>query len=257
MVGWRRGRPGRLPGRQPGAPGRGGARGAGRLLRAARRAVAAARRAAPAWAALSPAERSAAVAGAARGRGRAVESEGLAALLTREHGKVLWEAVFDAGDGRGDGRGLRPAGRRGRCPVGCRARTARSTEVAPGAPRRGGRPAAVQLAGGGDGQQGPPGAADRQHRGGQGPAHLPRRRAGHGRGHGRRQLPPGVLNVVNGPGPALGAGAGGPSRRRHGLVHRRGADRSGGDGRRRGRRTQAGGARAGRATTRPSWLPTS
>ena len=59
------------------------------------RAVAAARRAAPAWAALSPADRSAAVAGAARAAAAAVESEGLAALLTREHGKVLWEAVFD------------------------------------------------------------------------------------------------------------------------------------------------------------------
>ena len=59
------------------------------------RAVAAARRAAPGWAALSPDDRAAAVSAAAGGAGAAVEAGGLAALLTREHGKVLWEAMFD------------------------------------------------------------------------------------------------------------------------------------------------------------------
>lgn len=60
-------------------------------------AVAAARRAQPQWAALGVEERTALVRKAAAAAGAAVESEGLAALLTREHGKVLWEATFDAG----------------------------------------------------------------------------------------------------------------------------------------------------------------
>ncbi|HEY7947471.1 MAG TPA: aldehyde dehydrogenase family protein [Acidimicrobiales bacterium] len=61
------------------------------------RAVAAARRAAPAWAALSPAERAELVGKAAAAAGAVVASSDLARLLTREHGKVLWEAQFDAG----------------------------------------------------------------------------------------------------------------------------------------------------------------
>jgi acyl-CoA reductase-like NAD-dependent aldehyde dehydrogenase len=61
------------------------------------RAVAAARRAAPAWAAKSPAERAELVAKASAAAGAVVGSSDLARLLTREHGKVLWEAQFDAG----------------------------------------------------------------------------------------------------------------------------------------------------------------
>jgi acyl-CoA reductase-like NAD-dependent aldehyde dehydrogenase len=61
------------------------------------RAVAAARRAAPAWAALSHDERAALVGAAAASAGAAVAASDLASLLTREHGKVLWEAQFDAG----------------------------------------------------------------------------------------------------------------------------------------------------------------
>jgi acyl-CoA reductase-like NAD-dependent aldehyde dehydrogenase len=61
------------------------------------RAVAAARRAAPAWAALSHEERAEMVGKAAAAAGAVVASSDLARLLTREHGKVLWEAQFDAG----------------------------------------------------------------------------------------------------------------------------------------------------------------
>jgi len=61
------------------------------------RAVAAARRAAPGWAALSHAERAELVGKAAAAAGAVVGASDLARLLTREHGKVLWEAQFDAG----------------------------------------------------------------------------------------------------------------------------------------------------------------
>ena len=60
-------------------------------------AVAAAVRAKGAWGAMDPAERAELVAKAAAAAGAAVEAHDLAALLTREHGKVLWEAQFDAG----------------------------------------------------------------------------------------------------------------------------------------------------------------
>ena len=60
-------------------------------------AVAAARRAAPAWAALSHSERAEMVGKAAAAAGAVVGASDLARLLTREHGKVLWEAQFDAG----------------------------------------------------------------------------------------------------------------------------------------------------------------
>ena len=61
------------------------------------RAVAAARAAFPAWAAMAPEERAELVAKAAAAAGAAVEAQDLATLLTREHGKVLWEAQFDSG----------------------------------------------------------------------------------------------------------------------------------------------------------------
>lgn len=60
-------------------------------------AVRAARRAAPAWAALSHGERAELVGKAAAAAAAVVGSSDLARLLTREHGKVLWEAQFDAG----------------------------------------------------------------------------------------------------------------------------------------------------------------
>ncbi len=59
-------------------------------------AVAAARTAQPAWAALDPESRAASVCAAAVAAGAAVTDGDLATLLTREHGKVLWEAQFDA-----------------------------------------------------------------------------------------------------------------------------------------------------------------
>lgn len=60
-------------------------------------AVSAARRAQPAWAALDREERFDLVRKAAAAAGAAVTAHDLAQLLTREHGKVLWEAQFDAG----------------------------------------------------------------------------------------------------------------------------------------------------------------
>jgi acyl-CoA reductase-like NAD-dependent aldehyde dehydrogenase len=60
-------------------------------------AVAAALRAQPAWAALPRAERAAVVCRASADAGSVVDTAGLATLLTREHGKVLWESQFDAG----------------------------------------------------------------------------------------------------------------------------------------------------------------
>ena len=61
------------------------------------RALSAARRAAPAWAARSHEERAEAVGKAAAAAAAVVEESDLPRLLTREHGKVLWEAAFDAG----------------------------------------------------------------------------------------------------------------------------------------------------------------
>jgi len=61
------------------------------------RAVAAARRAFSAWASIDRDERAAVVEQAAKAGEAAVGAEGLDRLLTREHGKVLWEAMFDAG----------------------------------------------------------------------------------------------------------------------------------------------------------------
>jgi acyl-CoA reductase-like NAD-dependent aldehyde dehydrogenase len=60
-------------------------------------AVAAARSALRPWSALSPGERAEQVCKAAEIAAAAAESSDLARLLTREHGKVLWEAQFDSG----------------------------------------------------------------------------------------------------------------------------------------------------------------
>jgi len=61
------------------------------------RAVDAARRAKASWAALDFAERAEFVCKAAAAAGETVTTSDLATLLTREHGKVHWEAQFDAG----------------------------------------------------------------------------------------------------------------------------------------------------------------
>ncbi len=60
-------------------------------------AVAAARRAFPSWAATDPAARAERVVAAGQAAAAAVERDALARLLTREHGKVLFEAMFDSG----------------------------------------------------------------------------------------------------------------------------------------------------------------
>ena len=60
-------------------------------------AVSAARRARGPWARLAPEERAAAVRRAAAAAAAAVTASDLASLLTREHGKALWESHFDAG----------------------------------------------------------------------------------------------------------------------------------------------------------------
>jgi acyl-CoA reductase-like NAD-dependent aldehyde dehydrogenase len=59
-------------------------------------AVDAARRAFPSWSGLAMGERASLVVAAAKAGMAAVESDDLARLLTREHGKVYWEAIFDA-----------------------------------------------------------------------------------------------------------------------------------------------------------------
>lgn len=60
-------------------------------------ALAAARRALPGWAGLDPEERIDLVRKASAAAGAVVGRDDLPRLLTREHGKVLWEAQFDAG----------------------------------------------------------------------------------------------------------------------------------------------------------------
>jgi acyl-CoA reductase-like NAD-dependent aldehyde dehydrogenase len=60
-------------------------------------AVQAARRSFGGWAARDPEDRAALVIAAANAGMAAVERDDLARLLTREHGKVYWEAQFDAG----------------------------------------------------------------------------------------------------------------------------------------------------------------
>ena len=112
-----------------------------------------------------------------------IDLEATSDLLTREHGKVRVESLFDLATTGRHGRGSRPAGRLS--PSGPGRSAARSSNGRP--PRGGGRHPAVQLAGRGDGQQGHPRPADRQHRGGQVPAHLPGGRADPGRRH--RLLP--------------------------------------------------------------------
>jgi acyl-CoA reductase-like NAD-dependent aldehyde dehydrogenase len=60
------------------------------------RAVEAARRAFPSWSARDADDRAALAIAAAEAGVAAVEANDLARFLTREHGKVYWEAVFDA-----------------------------------------------------------------------------------------------------------------------------------------------------------------
>ena len=71
-------------------------------------AVQAARRALNEWSTLSMGDRATAVIAAAAAGVAAVEAGDLARLLTREHGKVYWEAQFDAGTMSGMASGFAP-----------------------------------------------------------------------------------------------------------------------------------------------------
>jgi acyl-CoA reductase-like NAD-dependent aldehyde dehydrogenase len=71
-------------------------------------AVVAARRSFRGWAARTMDDRAAVVIAAASAGVAAVEQHDLARLLTREHGKVYWEAVFDAGTMAGMASGFAP-----------------------------------------------------------------------------------------------------------------------------------------------------
>jgi acyl-CoA reductase-like NAD-dependent aldehyde dehydrogenase len=71
-------------------------------------AVAAARRSFPDWSARGSDDRAALVVAAAAAGAAAVADGDLARLLTREHGKVYWEAAFDAGTLAGMAAGFAP-----------------------------------------------------------------------------------------------------------------------------------------------------
>ena len=205
-------------------------------------AVAAARAAQGPWAQLATKERAALVIVAAESAGRAVEADGLASLLTREHGKVLWEAMFDAGTLGAMAGAFAPVAESANAACATSSGTKR-TEV-----RRMPHgvvaallpfnwPVAVM------GDKVAPALFDRQHGRREVPTHVSgggaALRGGDGgvaaaRGAQRGERPP----------RGVGGRAGGPSGGGHGLVHRRCGDGAGRDGGR-GRLDQAGGPRAG------------
>ena len=195
------------------------------------RAVAAARAAFPAWSAMAPEERAEVVAKAAAAAGAAVEALDLA---TPPHPRARQGAVGGAvrlGHHRRHGGRLRAARRRGPGRADHdRRRRARGTRGAR-ALRRGGRPAAVQLAGVGVRQQGAARPPRRQHGGGQSSAHVPGSGAGRGRRHGRGP-PPRSPERHQRARLRAGRDARVASRRGHGVVHRRRAHGPGRDGRR-------------------------
>lgn len=80
-------------------------------------AIAAARRAQPLWASLDFEERAAQVERASNAVVTTVKEEELDHLLTREHGKVLWEAAFDAGTLGGMAAAFKPLARRALRPI--------------------------------------------------------------------------------------------------------------------------------------------
>ena len=181
------------------------------------RAVAAARGAQPDWAAQPMEERAARVIAAAEA--------GVAARRGERSGPAAHPRARED-TSRGDLRhchhgwhGGRLRARRGRRADGAGAQRWRDPGRM-GAPRRGGRDPALQLARLGHGQQDPPGAVRGRHGRRQGAADVPRRRAvGRGR-HGRGAA---ARRAERGERPERRAGRrpGRPSRGRHGLVHRR------------------------------------
>ena len=248
---------GNLPRDQPGAARRGGVRrplgvaGAARPGRGRGPAPPF-----PSWAAMAPEERAELVAqGGRRPPAPPSRPQDLATLLTREHGKVLWEAQFDSGTIGGMAGAFAPlVGRGPGEPVADRRRRPPDQRGAR-ALRRGGRRAAVQLAGVGARQQGAAGPARRQHRGGEGAAHLPRGGAGRGRRAGRRAAA-GRGERRQRPRARARRDARVAPRRGHGVVHRRRPHRPGRDGRPHRARC-APWCSSSVATTRPSWPPTS
>ena len=141
------------------------------------RAVESARHAQSRWAALPRAERAALIFRATQSAAALVDSAGLAALLTREHGKVLWESQFDAGTIGGMGAAFSPL-----VDEALAERTwidgQRVNRVVRRTPRGGGHHPPLQLAPVSAGQQGVAGAAGREHRGGQDATHMSRRGPG-------------------------------------------------------------------------------
>ena len=158
--------------------------------------MAAARRSQPAWASLAMDDRAARSWPPREAGVAAVEDLALARLLTREHGKTHLEAIFDTATMAGMASAFAPLVAEALAPRDLGGGVDRASS---GCPTAWSRDPALQLARLGHGQQGAPRAAGRRHRRGQGAAHVP----------GTvllvaaamaAALPPGVLNVVNGPG---------------------------------------------------------
>ena len=162
--------------------------------------------------------------------------------LTREHGKMRVEALFDLATTGGMLEALAPL-------------MAEALEPAPGRPlhrasrgargRRGGP--ALQLAGCRDGEQDPARPAGRQHGRGEDPAHLSGSGPPIGRRHRHRPAPRGA-QLPERPEPGVRRRRRGPSRARHGVVHRRGRSRTVGSGR---LRSPSAAGRAGARGERP------
>ena len=195
------------------------------------RAVAAARRSQPAWAALAMEERAALVMAAAEAGVAARRGQRPGPLLTREHGKIYFEAALRRRHHGRHGRRLRPAGGRR---AGARGAERRRHHASSGSPTAWwppilpfNWPVSVMA------NKILPGPARRRHRGRQGAAHLPGHGAPGGGRDGRRAARRRPQRGER-PGRRARRGAGRPPRHRHGLVHRRCRHRSGRHGRRGG-----------------------
>ena len=194
---------GHLPGDQPRPPGRGRPRRPVDLAGAARPGRGRGAPVAAAWAGAGASRNGPRLVVAAAEAGvAAVEAGDLARLLTREHGKIYWEAVFDAGTMGGMAVAFAPLVADALAP----------RELSGGATRVEWVPHGVvaailpvQLAGLGDGQQDPSRAARRRHRRRQGAADLSGHGAPRGGGHGRARCRPACSTWSTALTPALGA----------------------------------------------------
>ena len=181
------------------------------------RAVAGARRAQPAWAALDQEERAAQVVAAGNAAARAAEAHDLARLLTREHGKIHLEAIFDTATIGGMASAFAPLVAEALAPSTSSGGATRMEWVPHGVVAAilpfnwpvsvmGNKVLPALLAGDTVVVKAPPTC----------PGAVLLAAAAMA-----AELPPGVLNVVNGPGADARGRAGRPPRGRHGLVHRR------------------------------------